>query len=92
MTMKRKHAVDQSLRAVDPQMRALEDELDKLAGVFRALLGFPGEQAGIVKEYHAVFEKLYALGWDGDLGVESELPDEFMPERYLKTVYWYKYQ
>jgi hypothetical protein len=38
----------------------------------------------VIEEYHATLTKLYELGWDAALDVDSELPDELMPEEYLK--------
>ncbi len=35
-------------------------------------------------EYHAVMERLYALGWDDELDFEDYLPHELMPEEYLR--------
>lgn len=38
----------------------------------------------VIEEYHATVDKLYQLGWDAVLDIESELPDILMPEEYRK--------
>ena len=80
-----KHATDNLGRPRDPRLRKLEDELQILAGVYRGASGDNKAQAEIVKEYQEVFNRLYELGWDGDLDIMSELPPKYMPERYLAT-------
>jgi hypothetical protein len=78
-----KHKTDQFGMPTDPKLYKLEKELEILSGIFRGLRGKPEEQLEIVEEYLAVFQKLYDLGWDGGLDMMSELPSEFMPQRYL---------
>ena len=39
----------------------------------------------IVEEYHSTMSRLWALGWDGEgLLPDSELPDNLMPDYYIK--------
>lgn len=82
--MPAKHKVDEYRRAIDPQMRQLEDELAILAGIFRNSSLNKEERDATIHKYTASLDRLYDLGWDGPLDVMSELPDEYMPERYTK--------
>lgn len=48
----------------------------------------PGEEQNkseaIVQQFHEVWRHLDRLGWDIPLNLEDELPEEFMPEKYLR--------
>ncbi|NJN68779.1 MAG: hypothetical protein HC884_19795 [Chloroflexaceae bacterium] len=71
---------------LDPQMRQLQAYLGTLAGMWRNAKrkGKVERQAEIVQEYHETMAQLYALGWDDALDIDAELPDEFLPEEYLR--------
>lgn len=73
------HDVDNLGYPVDPELRQLESYLGELAARWRGTY-----REDIVQEYHATMSLLYELGWDAILDVESELPDELMPEQYLR--------
>lgn len=74
-----KHETDRSGFPIDPQLRRLEVQVATLAGIWRGTF-----DSKIVREYHVIMGLLYELGWDGVLDFESELPDELMPDEYLK--------
>ena len=42
-----------------------------------------GEQGEIASAFQNTLALLYETGWDYALGWENELPDEYLPERYL---------
>jgi hypothetical protein len=73
------HEVDDIGFPIDPELRRLE----KLVGYLAAKWRHNWDEE-VVKEYHATIHRLYELGWDGVLDVESELPDELMPQEYLQ--------
>ncbi|MAT98833.1 MAG: hypothetical protein CL608_16945 [Anaerolineaceae bacterium] len=75
------HETDEIGYPLDPELRALEFHLGDLAAKYR-MHKYSAQK--VIKEYHATLTKLYQLGWDAALDVESELPDELMPEEYLK--------
>lgn len=39
-----------------------------------------------IADYLTAMSKLHALGWEGSLDFECELPYEYMPETYLKDL------
>jgi hypothetical protein len=78
------HEVDQFRYPVDPELRKLEFHLCELAGDWRGSYGNPYRQEEIVNEYHTTMAKLYALGWDGTIDFECELPKELMPDEYTR--------
>lgn len=78
------HEVDQFRYPVDPELRKLEIHVCDLAGAWRESWGDPHHQEEIVDEYHATIAKLYSLGWEGTLDVECELPEELMPDEYMR--------
>lgn len=78
------HEVDKIGLPVNPELRRLELLLCDLAGTWRGSWGDPNRQEELVREYHATMAKLYSLGWNGALDVECELPDELMPEEYVR--------
>jgi hypothetical protein len=80
------HEVDDIGYPVDPVLRRLEFRLGDLAGMWRTSYGDTAKQTAIIKEYHDVMERLYSLGWDSGLDLESELPDKYMPEEYQRRV------
>lgn len=42
------------------------------------------ERERLMKTYHAVIHELFALDWDGNLDVDGELPDKFLPVEYFR--------
>lgn len=72
------HKTDDIGLPIDPELRRLELVLGYLAAKWRTTWDI-----SVVQEYQQVFKQLYELGWDGVLDLQSELPDEFMPEEYL---------
>jgi hypothetical protein len=77
------HEIDDIGLPIDPELRRLQMYLGYLAadwGTYES----EERQREIVKEYHRTFNLLYSLGWDGIIAFESELPEELMPEEYLK--------
>jgi hypothetical protein len=70
---------DQSGCPVDPAMQRLISHLGELAARWRG-----SRKDGLVQEYHTTMQQLYDLGWDDDIDMDGELPDELMPEEYLK--------
>jgi hypothetical protein len=82
----RAHEVDDIGLPVDPELRKLEKKLCILAATWRGSWGYPRRQEEIVREYHATMAKLYSLGWDGELDVDGELPDNLLPKEYLRRL------
>jgi hypothetical protein len=78
------HATDKSGYPLDPELRRLEFYLGELAGLWRGAYGDQERQDETVQEYRAILARLYELGWDATLDIESELPEELMPEEYLR--------
>ncbi len=39
-----------------------------------------------VEQYHVVYNTLREMGWNGAIDIEAELPDELMPEEYMKKI------
>ena len=78
------HTKDQSGYPLDPELRQAEFHLGDLAAMWRDAYGQPEQQEKIVQEYRDVLLRMYALGWESQLDVESELPDYLMPEEYLR--------
>ncbi len=79
------HAVDDIGYPLDPELRSLQAYLGNLAAMWRhanATLNSK-RKAELVNEYHHILATLYERGWDDALDVESELPDEFMPQAYF---------
>jgi hypothetical protein len=64
----------------DPAIRQLQLKLGDLAVKFSAT---PNPDQ-VVEEYKQTVNRLYELGWDGIIPFDSELPDPYMPEAYLK--------
>ena len=79
------HETDSIGLPVAPELRRLEFLLGDLAAEWREYES-PERQNEIVLEYHSVMERLDELGWDGFLDLDSELPDELLPERYRKKL------
>lgn len=77
------HAVDSSRYPLDPQLRELQGKLGDLAAELREVSRGIDGQESIVKEYNAIMNQLYALGWDDILDYDAELPDHLMPQEYL---------
>ena len=78
------HLVDSIGYPQDPKLRKLEFQLGDLAALWRGSFEDADRQRHIVDSYHAVLSRLYQLGWDSVLDVESELPDSLMPPEYLR--------
>src|SRR3712207_1574399 len=81
------HSVDASGFPVDPDLRRLENHLSDLAAEWRGSEAGSTEAAELVRQYHATVARLVDLGWDArtaELGYEDLLPDEIMPEAYLR--------
>lgn len=78
------YQVDEIGLPVDPELRKLELSLSTLAANWRGNWGNPQRQEEIVREYRAVIARLYSLGWNGILDADSELPDELLPEEYVR--------
>ena len=73
------HEVDVFGFPVDPELNRLESYLGELAARWRG-----SWDQSVVDEYHAIMTRLYELGWDGRLDIESELPDRLLPKEYLQ--------
>ncbi len=43
----------------------------------------PDGRSEAVRQFEALLARLYESGWDDALGWQRELPDEFLPARYL---------
>lgn len=78
------HTVDTFGYPVDPELRRLEFLLGDLAAEWRGSYDQPEKQRAIVISYHQTLQQLYDLGWDAELDRESHLPEEYMPEEYIK--------
>lgn len=78
------HETDAIGYPIDPELRKLEFYLGDLAARWRGSYDRPDVQEALVREYWAVLNQLYALGWDSLLDIESELPDRLMPEEYMR--------
>jgi hypothetical protein len=78
------HKVDSIGYPVDPELRRLEFLLGDLAAEWRGSCEHPEKQQTIVITYHQTLRRLYDLGWDAELDLESHLPEEYMPEEYIK--------
>jgi hypothetical protein len=68
----------------DNDAEQLELRLGDLAMNFRGAKGDIQRREEIVHEYHAIISKLYQNGRNPSLDLDSELPDKFMPEEYLR--------
>jgi hypothetical protein len=63
------------------EIDALEMQLGRIAGQWRRT-----EDAINVKQYHDIYHKLRALGWDGSIDSEAELPYDLMPQDYVDEI------
>ncbi len=79
-----KHTVDDIGLPINSELRKLELSLSDLAAEWRGNRGNPHRQAEIKRKYHDTMSLMYALGWDGYLDFDSELPEEHMPPEYLR--------
>ncbi len=61
------------------QVKVFMKELGLLARKWRSY-----KTDALVAEYHQTLDKLFSIGWRGELPVEIELPDENMPNFYLE--------
>lgn len=79
------HEVDELGYPLDPELRSLQAYLGNLAAMWRHAkrTDDKARQAELVHEYHHTLEKLYSLGWDDGLDIESELPYDLMPQEYF---------
>ena len=64
---------------LDKEISRLEIELEDAAAFWR---GTYSDEA--IQEYHEIMKRLYDLGWNGRLAIQSLLPAELMPEEYIK--------
>jgi len=78
------HAKDEIGYPLDPELRRLEFYLGDLAARWRDAFGEPEQQEKIAQEYQDVLMRMYEMGWESQLDVESELPDRLMPKEYLR--------
>ena len=79
------HAMDEIGYPLDPELRRLEDRLGELAARWREAYARPGDREHeIHHEYVATIERLYELGWDDVLDIDSVLRDALMPAEYLR--------
>ena len=65
----------------DPLLYALQSKVGELAMKWRG-----SKDDKIVQQYHATLKCLIALGWEGYLDVDAELPDELMPKEYFEYI------
>jgi hypothetical protein len=78
------HKVDEFGRPLDPELRRLEENLCRLASEWRNGPRDLEWRSRVWREYQLTMDQVYSMGWDGSLDVECELPDEFMPDKYLQ--------
>lgn len=78
------HATDASGYPLDMELDQLEFRLSDLAALWRGSFGDPAYQDEIVQEYRTILARLYELGWDSVLDIDSELPNKLLPEEYLR--------
>jgi hypothetical protein len=64
-------------------LQKLEISLGHLAAEWRGSFNDPEIQDSIVRQYHVAVQRLYELGWNEIIDIESELPEELMPREYL---------
>ena len=69
-----------------PTELELVRRLNALAAQWRASGGSVSGPARdtLVQQFRDTLDALYATGWNSALGWENELPDQFLPERYLR--------
>jgi hypothetical protein len=65
--------------STDEEIGLLEEKLEDLAALWR---GTRSEEA--VQEYHETMKRLYELGWNERLIIQSLLPVDIMPKEYIK--------
>src|SRR5579859_8121408 len=79
------HAKGWSGYPLDPELKRLQFRLGDLAARWRETYARPGDREHeIHHEYVATIERLYELGWDDVLDIDSELRDALMPAEYLR--------
>ncbi len=78
------HEIDSIGYPIDPLLKKLEFSLGHIAAKWRTAPPNSPERERIRDEYHNVIKELYALGWDAEVDVESELPKEYMPDEYKR--------
>ncbi|MBX3082227.1 MAG: hypothetical protein KF716_11395 [Anaerolineae bacterium] len=66
------------------EIQQLEISLSLLASRWRGSFNEPEIQDELVQEYRKTVQRLYELGWDDVIGIESQLPEEFMPMDYVQ--------
>lgn len=66
------------------ELRRLKVKLAYLANAWHRVELDRGFQAAIVAEYRHTLVQMFDLGWRGSLKSKSRLPDELMPDFYLK--------
>lgn len=67
------------------EIDALLNELVRLAMQWRGMniSGNTQKRNEVTNQYHHTMRNLFALGWEGVLDIDSELPDQFMPQEYF---------
>jgi hypothetical protein len=65
----------------ESEIDALEMQLGRIAGEWRRT-----EDPKYVKQYHDVYHRLRAMGWDDSIDSEAELPYELMPQDYVDEI------
>jgi hypothetical protein len=66
------------------QLHELLARLRAMAAEWKAAQPTRVTRDDLVERFRETLDQLYATGWDFALGWENELPDEVLPERYLR--------
>ncbi|MEZ4709788.1 MAG: hypothetical protein R3A44_21465 [Caldilineaceae bacterium] len=84
---------DAAKKSLFERMDELVESLCDLAAEYRYCIGIDDAIQRDVKiaEYQATMQELESLGWNSSLDFECMLPDEYMPEEYLKRIGWYEW-
>ncbi|GEM_PF-1285477 len=62
----------------------LEQQLSRLAYLWRSVDVDDPNEALIVEQYQRLLRQMVAEGFGGPLDIDAELPDDLMPDEYLK--------
>lgn len=65
------------------EIDGLLESIKKVVEEWRAINGQGNPSADQVQRFNAALARPYQLGWDNALGWKQELPDEFLPDRYI---------
>jgi hypothetical protein len=63
-------------------IKSMEFKLSDLAALWRGRQNTPDAEM-IVRQYQAILRCMIELGYHEELVVDSELPDQLMPQEYL---------